>query len=658
MKLPVDLQKKLDRLDELDAAYHSGTGNALISDTAYDLFKDSVYRMLPPDHPRLDKVGHEVCSAWPKEKHEILMGSQNKKSTEDEIRDWVKGVLEALQVTEVKFVIQHKIDGFSLEALYDSGKLDRALTRGNGLVGDVITPNAKMFRQLPSVIPVLKNVNVRGEGVIAKSDFSIIQDKSDDRYKNSRNAASGISRGFEGKYCKHIRLIAYDINATVKTETEKIEVLNKLGFVPVWTQACSDIDEILDIYRDFRDNLRDTLPYDIDGLVLKIDDLDLQEQLGYKNNRPMGQVALKFESDQALTFIKAILLQVGRTGKITPVAVLEPVELMGSTIRKASLHNFDLISEKGIGVGAEVCIEKKGDIIPQVVDVVNAGADYIKPTVCPSCGGPVGDDGVNMWCRNKVCRERDVNRIVYWIQVIDMKGFSESFVEKLWDMEKLRTVADLYRLKVDDFIAIEGVGESTIKSFFERLQSTSTMYLEKFITALGIPSCSKSTAEDLVEKFGSWDKITAMHPAELQRLPGYAETSARTICSGIQEVADMATELLNVITIKYKKTGPFTGLSFCVTGSLASMGRKEFEDLVVDKGGIAKKSVAEGLTYLVTNDKDSGSKKNEKALKYGVKIINEEEFLNILGERPEINKPESVVVAKSSEILIESENIF
>jgi DNA ligase (NAD+) len=655
MQLPEDLQKDLEQLDKFDDAYYNG--KPIVTDTAYDLFKDKVLRRLPPDHPRLDKVGHEPCSTWPKEKHVILMGSQNKVSTEDGIRAWVKKVCDELGVARPLFILQHKIDGFSLEVRYANSRLEKGVTRGNGLVGENITPNVKMFRQIPTVIPIDKTVVARGEGVLTKKDFSLIQEKSEDHYKNSRNAASGISRRQDGGFCKYIRFIAYDINATVKTELEKIAVLKKLGFATVQTRECKDIEEVLSVYRDVRDNQRLKFEYEIDGLVLKLNDIDLQEKMGFEHNRPEGQIALKFESDQAITTIIGIELQIGRTGKLTPVAILEPVDLMGSTIKKASLHNFDYIAQNGIGVGAEVSIEKKGDIIPQVVDILNAGEEYEKPKVCPSCGAGLYDDGVNIWCRNKVCRERDINRIVYWIQVLDMKGFSAKFVEKLWDVGKLRSVADIYRLKEDDFISVDGIGEKTIKGFFSTLKSTSEMYLEKFITALGIPSCSKSTADILVEKFKTWDKIAGIVPEDLQKLPGFAETSSKTICEGIAEVSDMAAELLNVIQIKKKKEGPLTGSSFCVTGSLASMGRKEFYELVVEKGGLAKNSVSEGLTYLVTNDKDSGSKKNQKARSLGVKIINEEEFFQLMGEPP-APKVEKEVQEKKPEVHIISENLF
>lgn len=654
MSISAELQKKLDQLDQWDDAYYNS--KTLVDDTTYDRLKDFVYRQLPPDHPRLNKIGHDVCSTWPKEKHILLMGSQNKVSTEPEIKSWVQKVCLELKVKSPKFVLQHKIDGFSLETRYAAGKLDKSVTRGNGTVGENITPNAKLFRQVPNILPIDKTVVVRGEGVLSKADWDAIQKKSNDRYKNARNAASGISRRLDGEYCKHIRYIAYDINATVKTELDKIDVLKKLGFVTVWTTVCDSVDEILNVYRRVRDKERDTYEHEIDGLVLKLDSIDLQEKMGYDHGRPAGQIALKFASDQGVTVVNAIDIQIGRTGRVTPVAVLDPVDLMGSTVKKASLHNFDYIAQNGIGVGATVALEKKGDIIPQVVDVMDAGEDFIKPTKCPSCGGPLIDDTVNLWCRNKGCREREVNRILYWVQTLDMKGFSGKFIEKLWDSGKLKSVADLYRLKEDDFISMDGIGEKTVKAFFEVLKDTSEMFLEQFIVALGVPTCSKSTAAILVENFGTWDKIVAVTPNDLQKLPGFAETSSTTVCEGIAEVADMAAELLKVIKIKKKKAGSLTGMSFCVTGSLVAMGRKEFYEFVVDKGGVAKNSVSEGLGFLVTNDTDSGSAKNQKAKKYGVKIINEEAFFKLAGDSPakEQKKEES----KKDTVKVVSENLF
>lgn len=651
------LEELLKRLDEYDNAYYNG--EPLVEDDAYDAFKDSVFRRLPPDHPRLDKVGHAVSSQWKKQSHKIPMGSQNKVSTEDTIRDWIRKTLAELGLKEAEWILQHKIDGFSLELCYSEGKLEGGITRGDGNVGENIFDNVCLFRQVPGVLPIQKDIVTRGEGVFTKKDYEIIQKlvekEAGKKYKNPRNAASGISRRLDGRYSKYIRVISYDINARVEKEIDKIRTLKKLGFVTVETFICKTEEEILTIYRDIRDNQRKNLPYEIDGLVLKLNDINLQEKLGVKRNRPEGQIALKFDSDKIVTTVQDLLLQVGRTGKITPVVILEPVDLMGSTIKKASVHNFSYIVEMGIGKGAEIAVEKKGEIIPQVTEVIMEGNPFALPEFCPSCGGSLEHDGVNIWCHNDVCKERDINRIVYWIQTLDMKGFSEKFVERLWDLGKIRSISDLYSLTADDFIAVEGIGEKTVKAFFKTMKETSSLHLTKFITALGIPTCSKSTAEILVERYGTWEKIASIKPSDLEKISGFAEISAGNVCDGIAEVRDMAEDLLKVIKILEVKKGVLTGMSFCVTGSLTSMGRKEFQKVVVDNGGIAKDSVSEGLTYLVTNSKDSGSAKNKKAAKLGVQIINEDEFLNLIGgyEKKEEKKKE-----KKEDLTIVSESLF
>lgn len=656
MKLSDDLQKKLEQLEAYEDAYYNK--DPLISDAAYDLFKDRVVKQLPPDHPYFKKVGHTPVSNWPKEKHTIFMGSQNKVCTVDEIIEWVKKVRAELGIEKIDFILQHKLDGFSLEVKYKSKKLDKAVTRGDGIIGEDITQNARHFRKLPTIIPVDGDVVVRGEGLLTKNSYEIIQKNTNDHYKNARNAASGISRRYDGTHSEYIQVLCYDINARVKKESEKIEILKKLGFTPVKTYLCKGLKDIIGIYKEIRDNKRETYPYGIDGLVLKIDEIDLQDRLGVKENRPDHQIALKFDSEQEATVVRDIVIQIGRTGKLTPVAILEPVDLMGSTVSKATLHNFSYISENQIGKGAEVAIEKKGDIIPQVVEVVFTGDKYAPPEKCPSCGSVIKYDGVNGWCTAEVCRQRDINRIVYWIQTIDMKNFSRKFVERLWDLGKVRSVSDIYRLQPDDFTGVEGIGGSTIKKFFKTIEDTSEMFLEKFITALGIPSCSKSTAEVLVEKFGDWKRISEIKSSDLEKIPGFAKISSENICRGIKEVDSMARSLLEVIKIKKKKQGSLTGLSFCVTGSLETMGRKEFYEMIVENGGIAKNSVSDGLDYLITNDPTSGSSKNRKAQKYGVKIATEDEFYKILGKSPQKKSEDKEEKSKESGIKIVSENIF
>ena len=558
---------------------------------------------------------------------------------------------------------------FHLETKYKVGIFNGGITRGDGNIGENISANVKKFRHVPHVLKIKKDVIVRGEGFITKENYDKIQKLTGNKYKNSRNAASGVSRRYDGSHSEYVQVLAYDINANVTTEIEKIKILQELGFKAVPTFFCDSLSKVLEIYKDYKDKVRDTLEYNVDGLVLKLNSIELQERMGVTDNRPDGQIALKFNSDQAITILNEIVPQVGRTGKITPVGILKPVELMGSTVTKATLHNYSYIEENFITPGATVTIEKKGDIIPQVVDVITPGKEFKRPTVCPSCGGPLIWDQVNLWCENEGCREREINRILYWIKVLDMKGFSLSFVEKLWDTGKIKKISDLYSMNPDSLLSIDGLGAKTIKSFFETLENKKEMYLEQFIVALGIPGASKGTAEDLVKYFGPWDNILRVRQTDLLKISGYAEVSAETVCSGIAEVADMAKELLKVIKIKEKRKGTLTGVSLCVTGSLESMSRKEFEDLVVNEGGSSKSGIAAGLNYLVTNTPDSGSGKNSKVMYLNkkfddegtpekkIKIITEKEFIKLA--KIEI-KPESSDTKKddSSEPNLEFEPLF
>ena len=673
MGISRSLVESIAKLERWDDAYYNKS-NPEVTDEKYDLLKDYVRRELPPDSPELkklmSKVGHKVSSGWVKERHTIAMGSQNKVSTIPDIEKWCRDVQTKLRLAKFpEMVLQHKIDGFSLETKYKVGIFNGGITRGDGNIGENISANVKKFRHVPHVLKIKKDVIVRGEGFITKENYDKIQKLTGNKYKNSRNAASGVSRRYDGSHSEYVQVLAYDINANVTTEIEKIKILQELGFKAVPTFFCDSLSKVLEIYKDYKDKVRDTLEYNVDGLVLKLNSIELQERMGVTDNRPDGQIALKFNSDQAITILNEIVPQVGRTGKITPVGILKPVELMGSTVTKATLHNYSYIEENFITPGATVTIEKKGDIIPQVVDVITPGKEFKRPTVCPSCGGPLIWDQVNLWCENEGCREREINRILYWIKVLDMKGFSLSFVEKLWDTGKIKKISDLYSMNPDSLLSIDGLGAKTIKSFFETLENKKEMYLEQFIVALGIPGASKGTAEDLVKYFGTWDNILKVSQTDLLKISGYAEVSAETVCSGIAEVADMAKELLKVIKIKEKRKGTLTGVSLCVTGSLESMSRKEFEDLVVNEGGSSKSGIAAGLNYLVTNTPDSGSGKNSKVMYLNkkfddegtpekkIKIITEKEFIKLA--KIEI-KPESSDTKKddSSEPNLEFEPLF
>jgi DNA ligase (NAD+) len=644
---------KFQVLDHREAYYagrsKTSSGEYLWTDEEYDLKEDLLFRNLPPDDPMLSKIGADISSGWKKEAHEIPMGSQDKIHTEEEIFEFCKRAS-----TDKGWILEHKIDGFSLACIHEGKKLKSGVTRGNGVIGESITSNVKNFRGMPNLLSFSKSVKSRAEGFISKENFAKIQEESGDSYENPRNAAAGISRRFDGKYSRYIQVLFYDVEANVPTELDKLRILEKLEYPVVPYYVCKTPEDIIKIYREYKARKRDALSYEIDGFVIKYNDLEVQRSLGVKKNRPTGQVALKFNAETCTTTLNNIEVSVGRTGKLAPLGILEPVKLMGSTITKATLHNFAEIRRLSVGLGDEVIIKRSGDVIPQIIDVAMSRMTlYPEPTKCPSCGSKLENDSVNLWCRERACRDKVVNRITYWLVKLDIKGFSKKFVEKLYDQEKIKSVGDLYKLTVDDFASIEGIGAKTVKSFFNALKNSSEMLLETFIIALGIPTCSDSSSGMLVSHFKTWDRICSLKPDDIVGIPGYAEKSAVSICEGIAEIKDMATELLEVITLRKKKT-LLAGISVCVTGELLSMSRNDFKKLVVEQGGVFKSSVTEDLTYLITNDTSSGSSKNEKALKYGVNVITEKDFFKkVLGQ-------DLVVASKeeSEKPKIELESLF
>jgi DNA ligase (NAD+) len=619
-----DLEKNIRLLEQYDNAYYNES--EMVSDAVYDALKDKTLPFLPPDHPLLSKIGHPPLTGIKKIQHSIFMGSQNKVINEEEITKWVNGVTSKLTKTPV-FVIQHKIDGFSLAAKYVNGKLDRVLTRGDGTTGEDITENAKMFRDLPHTLPNKESVEVRLEGYISKENWKKLVEKTGQKYKNARNAASGISRGYDGDNCQYISAIAYDIDKYNSCEESKIQSLRMLGFNVVNSLMLTNgLSEVLEVYNGYKET-RDKLIYEIDGLVLKVNETKLQDLLGIEHNKPNGQVALKFEAAEGISKILDIIPQVGRTGAIFPVAVIEPVDILGATITRVGMHNYGYIKDLNATIGSMVVIERRGDIVPKLVEVIDGGGEFPIPSKCPSCGEDTRFDGIQLWCDNDNCDSRKIATLLNWIVELGIKGLSDSFVEKIYKYG-IKDIHEMYTMSVEDLNSA-GVGDAAMTLFINELDRTSKMSLTKFIAALGMPSVGLSKAEILVSNFKTWDAIKKVTPSDFDKIYGFADISSNNVCNEISKVKDEADKILNFIVLE-DKVGPLSGMSFCVTGALVSMKRDGFKDLVLNNGGSFKTSVSNGLTYLVTNDKDSGSSKNQKAAKYGTKIIDEEEFLNLL----------------------------
>jgi len=656
-----DINTIVEHLVEARRAYY-GSGHAIMTDEEYDSL-ENLLKNQDPDNPFFETIGHPVSSAWEKADHSIFMGSLEKVNTEEEFLKWVSRFDKSILLCA-----QLKLDGLSLSLDYVDSLFDKGITRGNGTTGENISDNVVLMKGFrakamvpameiltdmadhgmidemkPSEYPgILSDCTIRAELLLNKADFAKINMSlpEKDRYANPRNAAAGISRRLDGKFCKYLQIVAYDINRPLDEPT-KINVLKKLGFyTPV--QYVGNIEGIIKNFEDIKKS-RDKLLYDIDGVVVKAASYEIQKAMGITRNKPKGQKAWKFEPPGAATIFIREEWDVGRTGVVTPLAHLEPVEIEGSVIRKATLHNVAEIKRLGIGRGDTVMLVKRGDIIPKIIAVLSrAGKPVEIPVDCPSCGRKLDNDGTTLRCTHDDCARKNFFRILNWIKVAEIDTFGESLAEGLYDLGRLCCIADLYRLTESDISSVEGWGAKSAKKIIENINKTKKMSSEKFLCALGIPTISESTSEELLKVFETIDNLMKQSVDTIKELKGFSDISANKIVEGLSKNKQEIDLLLTMISLKSEDIqGILKNLSFCFTGAMEHP-RHYYQKIVTQQGGTNKTSVVNGLTYLICNE-DRGSSKSVKAEKYGVKVITEKEFLKIAGNPvPEIEEePES-----------------
>jgi len=654
-----DINTIVEHLVEARRAYY-GSGHAIMTDEEYDSL-ENLLKNQDPDNPFFETVGHPVSSAWEKADHSIFMGSLEKVNTEEEFLKWVSRFDKSILLCA-----QLKLDGLSLSLDYVDSLFDKGITRGNGTTGENISDNVVLMKGFrakamvpameiltdmadhgmidemkPSEYPgILSDCTIRAELLLNKADFAKINMSlpEKDRYANPRNAAAGISRRLDGKFCKYLQIVAYDINRPLDEPT-KINVLKKLGFyTPV--QYVGNIEGIIKNFEDIKKS-RDKLLYDIDGVVVKAASYEIQKAMGITRNKPKGQKAWKFEPPGAATIFIREEWDVGRTGVVTPLAHLEPVEIEGSVIRKATLHNVAEIKRLGIGRGDTVMLVKRGDIIPKIIAVLSrAGKPVEIPVDCPSCGRKLDNDGTTLRCTHDDCARKNFFRILNWIKVAEIDTFGESLAEGLYDLGRLCCIADLYRLTESDISSVEGWGAKSAKKIIENINKTKKMSSEKFLCALGIPTISESTSEELLKVFETIDNLMKQSVDTIKELKGFSDISANKIVEGLSKNKQEIDLLLTMISLKSEDIqGILKNLSFCFTGAMEHP-RHYYQKIVTQQGGTNKTSVVNGLTYLICNE-DRGSSKSVKAEKYGVKVITEKEFLEMAGSiEPEAENPE------------------
>jgi DNA ligase (NAD+) len=622
-------------------------GKPEISDEAFDAIEDQLRRFYP-NSPVLAETGAPGESGWPKFEHSMKMNSLNKVNSVEEMEGW------ASKHSRVgpAYSWSEKLDGISIALYYYRGELVRAVTRGNGEAGEVITRNVLLMNGVHRTIGHSDEYEeftgcVRGEIVVRKPHF----DKLEGEYSNTRNAAAGIARRqSDPRECKWLTVYAYDVvefdsgtleDTSVTTrpanELKKFDQLQKMGFYTPSHGCGSRIDYIGEVYEHYADEKREGLNYDIDGLVVRLtDEVDFQDA-GWSSERPKGAVAIKFANETAVTTLTEVKWQVGRSGRITPVAIYEPVELAGAVCERANLHNWNNVEDLGLCIGDEIVVERAGDVIPDVREVLSTAFDtnmVRSPLRCPECSGPTEFDGAYLMCISKDCPAKLPGRISKWLEACGVLGWGDAAVEAICEDGMVESVNGLYALTPDYLASLSydsgvSIGGSRGRAMIVELQENSTLELAKFIKGLGIPLCGERFARRAIETgFDTLEKLQEASVQDLRTVPKVGPKKAVAFRSGIREREELIRDFLDYVTIE-EISGPLDGLSFCATGSL-SEGRKKIYKRIEEAGGTTKSGVSKSLDYLICNDKNATSSKAKKARRYETPIITEDELREMM----------------------------
>ena len=637
--------KRITELEKLivkyQKSYYNGEGE--ISDAEFDSLWDEL-KLLDPQNPILHKVGADSGN-FEKAPHVMPMGSQEKAANPEQFLSW------AQKHKYDEYLVEYKLDGASLELQYNGGILVRAVTRGDGSTGDVITANALKMdgvkKELYDADGKLSGFTggVRGEVIMKRSVHKkYFSDKA-----NCRNAANGLMKRKDGSGSEHLTLIAYDVWATqgeqpYKDEEEKLAWLKKYGFNTVVLKICSNADQVIE-YRAKVMEERKNLDYDIDGLVIKERAVNHEDAL---RARPDRQIAFKFSLEEAVSVVRKV--EWNESGATyTPVAVFDAVDLNGTSVQRASLANPNTIAALGLQIGSHVIVVKRGEIIPKIESVVPQEDKSEKtfpvelPVKCETCGSTLVNEGTRLYCPNKSCSKRILHQLLKWVSVADIRDLGDTLVRSLFADKVLNSISDIYKL--DEavlkpyFLGQESLGNEKeslgAKKVALSIQSHRKLSLAKFIAGFDIEGIGETVVEKLLDAgYDTLEKLFAASQEEIAGVYGFAKVMAQILVQGLLENKDEMEFLVKSGTIEVEqgiKPGSLTGKSFCFTGELTTMKRADAQALVKQKGGSVKTSVVKGLSYLVTNDTSSGSSKNVKAAQLGIPVINEQEFLALIG---------------------------
>ena len=649
------IRELVDKLNEYSKAYYV-LDAPKISDKEYDELYDGLLRLeeqsgiILPDSPT-QRVGGDPLPCFEPHTHIHRLWSLDKVRTREDLIDWgrrVERIAESQQLPRVKYALEYKFDGLTINLTYEGGRLITGATRGNGIVGEDITPQIKTIRTVPLTIPFKGKMEVQGECYMKLSVLDEINKTTDEKLKNARNAAAGALRNLDPRITAKRRLDCYCYNVgyiegkKLETQDEMLGFLRENGFtVSDYLVFCDDIETVCDEI-DKAEESRPHLDFLIDGMVVKVRDFATREVLGATEKFPRWAMAFKFAAEETTTTVRDITWEVGRTGKLTPRASFDPVELAGATIRHATLNNFDDIQRKRVGIGSRVFIRRSNDVIPEILSAVEGDVperQVEKPTVCPACGAHVEHRGVHLYCTNSLsCAPQIAGRLAHYASrdAMDIDTFSEKtaalFVEEL----KLKSIPDLYDLGPQDYMGLQGFGERRINNLMAAIERSKDCTLGAFIFAIGIPNVGAKTARDLARRFGTIEALRSATVEQLTEVPDVGEIVARSIVEFFADPS-IATQVDRLLAHGVKprpeevqQDSPISGKTIVVTGTLEKLDRRQAEALIESLGGKAAGSVSKKTDYVLAGE--SAGSKLTKARELGVRVLNEQEFFELIGE--------------------------
>ncbi len=659
-----NVQSRIAELTELINKYNHAyydQDNLLISDVEYDaLFKEleeleKQYPLFKLADSPTTKIGIEASKGFTEYRHKSRLYSLDNTYSYEDLVKWYEKIQKQYPNRDVDLVCELKIDGLAVSITYEDSKLTVGATRGDGVVGENITQNIKTVKTIPKTLnKSIKELDARGEIFMSKSAFDKLNKKQEQidgkLFANPRNAAAGSLRQLNSEITAERELSMYtyagilnDSSYSITSHSQMMEFLKELGFnVNPNYKKCKNIEETVEYCKHW-DSGRYALDYATDGVVIKVDSFAIEDELGYTSRAPRWATAFKFPPEEVSTTVKEIEVNVGRTGAVTPVAILEPVFVSGSTVQRATLHNFDEVKRLGINVGDTVLIKKAAEIIPKVIAVLqhagDAPVEYTPPTVCPACGTPLitVEGEVSLYCPNTFCCPAQIKgRLEYWVSkdCMDIDGLGTNIITQLVDKGCIENAADLYKLEVNDYLQLDLIAEKSAQNLYDAVQKSKTPELSRFINSLGIRHVGKETSELMARKFKTFTNFKNADFESVLEIDGVGEKIAQSV---IDFFADkLNNEMLNRLSLYGLKpkeleiqnaSDIFEGMTFVITGTLSDT-RDKFEKLIKDNGGKMSSSVSKNTKYVLVGE-NPGSKV-DKAISLGVTIISENKFNDLL----------------------------